>query len=256
MKSAADNSQQPTQQPRQGQRRKEVNYTMNTKSTRHNSSEHRWFLHLLYWLAASVGVLFAVFNIIPYERAVRFLFGTAIADSGLLELISGVPIVNAVTGVSAIAAFWIMGFILWGFLQTMELFEKFLKRNRAFVQQTIQDAEGHQRYAIQEQDDPLLKGLKKVYNRMPLLTIKNARQAKLIAYSLDFCICLAVYPPVDGGFSRLMIVLFTGQWGLLDWGNVAALFATLFVVEWIVDLLFWISDILRVAKTVTTSPEY
>lgn len=213
-----------------------------------SNSENRWFLHLIYWLAACVGVLFAVFNIIPYERAVRFLFGAAIADSGILEIISQIPILNAVAGVSAVMSFWIMGFILWGFLQTMELFEKFLKRSRAFVQQTIDDADTHAKYMIREGDDPLLAGLKRLYNRMPLLTMRNARQSKLIAYTIDLCICITVYPPVDGGFSELMIVLLTGQWSLIDWANVAALVATLFVVEWVVDFMFWVSDIIRFVK--------
>jgi hypothetical protein len=213
-----------------------------------SNSENRWFLHLIYWLAACVGVLFAVFNIIPYEKAVRFLFGAAIADSGILEIISQIPLINAVVGVSAVMSFWIMGFILWGFLQTMELFEKFLKRNRAFVKTTIDDAVHHGQYAINDNDDPLLTGLKRLYNRMPLLTMRNARQAKLIAYTIDLLICITVYPPVDGGFSELMIVLLTMQWNLIDWSNVAALLATLFVVEWVVDFMFWVSDILRFVK--------
>lgn len=224
------------------------------KSTRRNrnpfvaNTENTWFLHLIYWLAVSVGVIFAAFNVIPYEKAVRYLFGTAIADSGILELLSQLPIINAIVGISAIAAFWVIGICFWGLLQAMELFEKFLKRNYAFMQGTIENAESHQKYAISEGDDPLLAGLKKLYNRLPLRTMRDARRAKLIAYSVDLCVCIWIYPPTDGGLGRLMVVLLTGQWSLIDWGNVVALVATLFIVEVIVDILFWISDLIRFVK--------
>lgn len=213
-----------------------------------SNSENLWFLRLIYWLGASVGVVIALFNIIPYVKSVQFLFGTAIADSGILEIISQLPLINAVAGVSIVTALWVIGVIFWAFLQAAELFETFLKRNRAFVGHTIDDAVHHQKYVIHEQDDPLLAGLKRLYNRMPLLTMHNARQTKLVAYSIDLCVCLTIYPPVDGGFGRLMIVLLTGQWSLIDWANVAALIATLFVVEWIVNFLFWVSDIIRFVK--------
>lgn len=213
-----------------------------------SNSENLWFLRLIYWLAFSVGVVIALFNIIPYVKSVEFLFGTAIAQSGILELLSALPIVNAVAGVSILTALWVIGIIFWGFLQAAELFETFLKRNRAFVGHTIDDAETHAKYQIREGDDPLLAGLKRLYNRMPLLTMKNARQTKLIAYTIDLCVCITIYPPVDGGFGRLMIVLLTGQWSLIDWANVAALIATLFVVEWIVNFLFWVADIIKFVK--------
>lgn len=213
-----------------------------------SNSENVWFLRLVYWLAASVGVVFAAFNIFPYERAVRYLFGTAIADSGILEIVSGLPVLNAVIGVSAITAFWIIGTIFWGLLQAMELFEKFLKRNRAFMQSTIDDADSHQKYAIHQGDDPLLAGLKRLYNRLPLRTMRDARRAKVVAYTIDLFVCIWIYPPTDGGLVRLMIVLLTGQWSLIDWANVIALLATLFIVEVIVDILFWISDLIRFVR--------
>ncbi|MBD2057890.1 hypothetical protein H6F88_18005 [Oculatella sp. FACHB-28] len=223
-------------------------FNRNKSNSFGSNSENLWFLRLIYWLAFSVGVVIALFNIIPYVKSVKFLFGTAIDGSGILELISQLPLINAVAGVSIMTALWVIGIIFWAFLQAAELFETFLKRNRAFVGHTIDDAVHHQKYAISEQDDPLLAGLKRLYNRMPLLTMHNARQTKLVAYTIDLCVCLTIYPPVDGGFGRLMIVLLTGQWSLIDWANVAALVATLFVVEWIVNFLFWVSDIIRFVK--------
>ncbi|MBD2055306.1 hypothetical protein H6F88_04580 [Oculatella sp. FACHB-28] len=210
------------------------------------NAENIWFLHIAYWLAASVGIIIALFNVIPYERAVRYLFGRAIADSGILEIVSQVPVINAVVGVSAITAFWIIGIVFWGLLQMMELFEKFLRRNRAFMQYTIDDANSHQKYVIHEDDDPLLVAMKQFYNRLPLLTMRDARKAKLIAYTIDLCVCIWIYPPIEnGGPGELMIVLLTGQWSLIAWANVVALFATLFIVEIVVDILFWISDLIR-----------
>ncbi|MBD2054796.1 hypothetical protein H6F88_01945 [Oculatella sp. FACHB-28] len=234
------------------------NYQTAPRRSRSNpfgSSENVWFLRLIYWLAASVGVVFAAFNVLPYERAVRYLFGTAIADSGILEVVSRLPVLNAIAGMSLITAFWIIGIVFWGLLQMMELFEKFLKRNRAFVGATIDDAETHSKYAIRETDDPLLAGLKRLYNRLPLRTLRDARRAKLVAYSVDLLICIWVYPPTDGGFGRLMIVLLTGQWSLIDWGNVIALLATLFIVEIVVDILFWISDLIRFVKVGVQQPQ-
>jgi hypothetical protein len=37
-----------------------------------SNSENLWFLRLIYWLAFSVGVVIALFNIIPYVKSVEY----------------------------------------------------------------------------------------------------------------------------------------------------------------------------------------
>lgn len=208
----------------------------------------RKLIKILYWLTILAGLVFAYMNIAPYAQVAKIIIAST-ADIDLVRLISYIPIVNGIAATIGTAVHWIIGFILWAVIQTVEVFPIVLQRDRAFMKTLINEANSHQRFEVKETDDPALAALKKWYNQFPSLTISRARTAALFVYAIDFLICITVYPPAPGGFGQLVFLLFTGQFTRLDWTNITLLLCTLFVIELIVRFLFYLGQIAYFMKS-------
>lgn len=203
-----------------------------------------WLLRIAYWTAALVALQFAFLNIAPYEKAVRFAFSQIGATSGLVQFLGSISFVSALFGALFVSlGFWILGALLWLLIQICEVFPVFLQHNKNLMRNIIDDSSAHHPYEVRDTDDPFLKGLKKMYNRVPLLAIRNARRTSLTAYTIDFLICSTVYPPVDGGFGRFLVVLTTFQFGQINWGNVCLIIGALFLIEILVRFMFWLGTV-------------
>ncbi|MBE9178634.1 hypothetical protein IQ268_08685 [Oculatella sp. LEGE 06141] len=200
-----------------------------------------WIFSLLYWTAALIALFFCWLNIFPYSRAVEYLVGLTgvVPTSGVVAWLAGIPL-------SII--FWLLGAILWLFIQICETAPVFVERNRILMQGIINDAESGRKYSVRPWEDPLLQSLKKVYNRLPLQTVATARNAACFAYILDFCVVSTIYPPIEGGFDRAWLVLMTGQWNQINWGNVAAIGFCLYCVEFLVKVMFGLSNLITHLK--------
>jgi len=196
----------------------------------------------LYWLSIAAGIWFAYLNIAPYAEIVKriMLAGT---DTTLIRLIASIPLINGIVASVGTAAHWIIGLMLWAIIQTIEVFPLVLQRDRAFMRTLIQHSESHQKFQIKDNDDPALASLKRWYNLFPSLTIRRARNAALFVYTIDFLICITLYPPCEGGFSNFTFILSTGQYGLLDYENIILLLTTLFIVELLIRFIFWLGQI-------------
>lgn len=177
---------------------------------------------LLYWLAILVAVIVACWNATPYIRASFFVLTEVFSLRGIAGFFA-----NRALGMVSI----VIGVILWAFIQTAETYPILLKHDRKLMRLIASEAESADYLEIREGDDPALAQLKNWYNRFPMLSIRAANRASLAAYVIDTILCLAIYPPVEGGFGQLVFVVFTGQWGLIQWGNVAMIVAMLFVFE-------------------------
>lgn len=207
---------------------------------------------VLYWLCVAAGIWFAFLNINPYAQAVRLIIRNSTSDTSLVQIIAMIPIVNGFAAVLGSAMHWLIGLILWGIIQTIEVFPILLKRDRAFMKVIINENQGAEKFKVGKDDDPAIAALKNWYNRFPTLTMSNARNLALFTYAIDFLICTVVYPPCKGGFGQLMFILVSGQWTRLDWGNIALLMITLFAIEIIINLLFWFGEtmyFMRIAHT-------
>jgi hypothetical protein len=210
------------------------------------------FVKVLYWLCVAAGIWFAFLNINPYAQAVKLVIRNSTSDSSLVQIIAMIPIVNGFAALLGSAMHWLIGLILWGIIQTIEVFPILLKRDRAFMRVIINENQGAEKFKVDAKDDPALAALKTWYNRFPTLTMNNARNLALFTYAIDFLICTVVYPPCKGGFGQLMFILVSGDWTRLDWGNIALLMITLFAIEIIINLLFWFSEtmyFMRIAHT-------
>lgn len=187
---------------------------------------------LLYWLAIAVAVVIAFWNMMPYTRA---SFYALVEVFGLTADASNI-FANRALGMISL----VMGAIIWALIQTAEVYPVLLRHDRKLMRLMALEAESAEQLEVRDTDDPALARLKDWYNQFPLLSLRSANRASLFAYLVDLAICLSVYPPVDGGFGKLLFILFTGQWGLISWANVALIIVMLFCFETMVRAVLFL----------------
>lgn len=191
------------------------------------------------WVAIAI---FAYLNIAPYEKAIRMVFGSN-QLSGLAAFVMGLPGIGvAINGALSLLS-WLAGAVLWFILQTLELLPVLLFNNRNALKGVIRATTNTGTIAINPNDDPALASLKRAYNKLPYRIVRQFRNYALCAYVVDLCICLTVYPPVDGGLNQAMLIVTTGAFQLVNWGNVLMLVVTLFAVEILVSIAFMVNDL-------------
>ncbi|MBD2261124.1 hypothetical protein [Pseudanabaena sp. FACHB-2040] len=186
---------------------------------------------LLYWLAVLVAVIVACWNATPYVKVSFFVLTEVFSLNGIAGFFA-----NRLLGMVSIFT----GVILWGLIQTAETYPILLKHDRRLMRLIAAEADAADYLEIRDEDDPALVQLKLWYNHFPLLSIRAANRASLFAYIVDTAICLSVFPPVEGGFGRLVFVIFTGQWNLISWANVALILVMLFVFELMVRFVLFL----------------
>ncbi|MBG1258639.1 hypothetical protein F8S20_05515 [Nostoc sp. BAE] len=223
-----------------------MNFTM---PKRENGQKTNSWLRLLYWGLVIAGIWFAYLNIQPYERAVSFLGGKA-TSSAFISLVAAIPLINGIAAIFSKSLSWILGAILWAVIQIIEVLPLILYNNEKFIQKIVGEADGRSRYQEKDTDDPTLKMLKRTYNHLPISVVSNLEVLKIFTYTVDFLICLTVYSPVSSGkISDLIFILATGQWGKLDYGNLALALITLFAIEVIVSLIIWVGKLSYAIKS-------
>lgn len=199
-------------------------------------------LKVFYWLCVAATAWFAYMNIAPYAAIVKIGMAKTMS-SGILRVLGMIPVINGIAAAIGASIHFIIGTVLWGVIQTMEVLPMILKRDPAFIKEVVSHSDGHSKYQEKEGDDPVLANLKRYYNAFPTLAIKQAKNMMLFAYTIDLLICITIYPPCNGGIGKLMFILMTGQFQLLSYTNLVFLFTTLFIVEFMLKLLFFIGQI-------------
>jgi hypothetical protein len=215
---------------------------MNWSQTKTKVKSNKWLV-LLYWGLVLSAIWFAYLNIQPYEKAVAFLSGKTL-NSAFLYIVSAIPVINGIAAILAKGITWILGAILWGVIQIIEVLPLVLYNHDQFMENMISSADSRTKYVEKETDDPTLKMLKRTYNHLPTSVVSNLEILKIFTYTIDFLICITVYSPVQSGkFSDFFFVLATGQWGKLDYGNLALVLVTLFAIEVIISLIIWVGKL-------------
>jgi hypothetical protein len=166
-----------------------------------------------------------------------------IDGSGFTALMMKLPVLGAIVEAIAVSIYWLLGAILWAGIQILEVAPMLLERDEKYMDNLIAEAEAHDLYEISDHDDPLLGQMKRAYNALPVKHYRDFKQLAFFAYTVDFLICFAVYPPVEGGFSRLFFVLLSGQFGAIDWQNVALANVTLFAIEATLKIIFMVGSV-------------
>jgi hypothetical protein len=217
-----------------------MNFTWPKKE---NGQKTNSWLRLLYWGLVIAGIWFAYLNIQPYERAVSFLGGKA-TSSAFISLVAAIPIINGIAAIFSKSLSWILGAILWSVIQLIEVLPLILYNNEKFIEKIVSETDARSGYQEKDTDDPTLRMLKRTYNHLPISVVSNLEVLKIFTYTVDFLICLTVYSPVESGkISDLIFILATGQWGKLDYGNLALALITLFAIEVIVSLIIWVGKL-------------
>lgn len=220
-----------------------MNFTWPSKNKTSRQPKPNTWLRLLYWGLVATGFWFAYLNIQPYERAVAYLSGKTV-NSAFASLIAVIPVINGIAAIFAKSITWILGTILWGVIQIIEVLPLVLYNHEKFVANIITSADSRNKYAEKETDDPTLRMLKRTYNSLPTSVISNLEILKIFTYTFDFLICITVYSPVASGkFSDFFFIIATGQWNKLDYGNLALALVTLFAIEVIVSLIIWVGKL-------------
>lgn len=197
---------------------------------------------ILYWLLILAIIFFAYLNINPYKVAVEMVLG-GIDNSGFTSLLLKLPVLGAIVTAIAASVYWILGCLLWGAIQILEVAPMLLERDQKYMGHLIAEVESYERHEVSDNDDPLLGQMKRAYNALPVKHYKDFKQLAFFAYTVDFLICFAVYPPVQGGLSKLFFVLLSGQFGLIDWKNVALAVVTLFAIEATLKIIFMVGSV-------------
>lgn len=211
-------------------------------SSQKKKSPQKW-LRLLYWGLVGCGIYFAYLNIAPYAWAVEFL-GAKTVNQAFIYLVSVIPVINGLASIIGRGITWLLGAMLWGVIQIIEVLPLILYNHEGFMQQVISNADQRSKYQVKDTDDPTLLMLKRTYNALPISVISNLEMLKIATYTVDFLICITVYSPVASGkFSDFFWILATGQWGKLDYGNLALALITLFAIEIIVSLIVWVGKL-------------
>lgn len=217
-----------------------------------NAIPRTWFKVLWFLLLLSM-VAVAVLNIKPYVDAAQAL-GVTIVDAAFIRFISFIPIVNAIAQSLGIGVVWVIGTALWGVFQLIEVLPVILYNHPGFLQEVIQDAESQTKYAIKDNDDPTVAGLKRVYNKIPVAFLENLSKIRLAAYVADFCICFWKYSPVRSGkLTDFFYYIMTGQFQKIDTGNLVLALITLFGVEIALNLLLWVGKLAFTVKKASQS---
>ncbi|MBW4486117.1 MAG: hypothetical protein KME14_26640 [Tildeniella torsiva UHER 1998/13D] len=203
-----------------------------TKSSkRSQNSGAKTARQLLYWLAICVACIVAAANMLPYCKAVSLALVNIFDLQGVVGFFGNraLALISIPTGV-----------VLWAFIQTAETYPILLKHDRKLMRLIALEADSADQLQVNENDDPALVRLKEWYNRFPMLSIRTANRASLVSYIVDTFICLAVFPPVEGGFAQMVFVIFTGQWGLINWGSVGLIVTMLFCFELMVRFILFL----------------
>lgn len=188
-----------------------------------------------YWLAILGAIIACLWNLQPYLKVSQWglitVFGVDVQDPDAL----GVAAANFLRLVG-----FFMGAVVWALLQMAESYPILLQHDRRTLRQAVLEAETSGSLPIRDGDDPALVQVKTWYNRLPLQGIRVALRAALVAYVIDGLICITQYPPIDGGFSRLMFALLTGQTNLINWANVGLIVSMMFGFQVLLKLILWL----------------
>lgn len=217
------------------------------RSSKASAVPKTWFRVLWFLILLSM-VVIAVVNIKPYVDAAQAL-GVTIVDATLIKLISVIPLINALAATLGIGVVWIIGAALWATFQLIEVLPVILYNHPGFLEEVITDAESSHQYAVKDNDDPTVAGLKKVYNKLPVAFLENLGKIRLCAYVIDFCICFWRYSPVPSGkITDFFYFVATGQFNKINSNNLALALITLFGVEIGLNLLLWVGKLAFTVK--------
>lgn len=184
-----------------------------------------------------VGLYFAFLNISPYEKVIA-LMSSSVRESLIVQVLTSIPFLGWVVQGLGKTLVWGLAAVIWAIIQIIEILPLVIFSDDRLLLTIIQEGD-RKAYQINESDDPMLKSVKRIYNRLPLVIVRHIKFAQIFTYTVDFFLLLLIYPPVEGDAFQFLFTLAMGDWQGVNWFNVWMGFVTLFACELIVVLFIY-----------------
>lgn len=194
-----------------------------------------FMIQLLVWTITAIIGAFIFANVKPYEViATNFLSGISYQELG--NVLFSIPFLGGIIKLLLGLVNFGVGVLFWAFVQMLELLPLVLFGHGAFLDNSIARSSG-KRYGVNKNDHWEVKIAKRIGNSLSTEVLRFLILLGIAVYVADFFLCLLVFPPIKGGTTAdLWMVLQTGQYSKIDWGNIAKAIATVGAVEFLVKL--------------------
>ncbi|MBE9213725.1 hypothetical protein IQ247_13795 [Plectonema cf. radiosum LEGE 06105] len=202
-------------------------------------------LNILIWVITGIILSIILTNVKPYEIiASRYLSGVSYSE--ITEFILGIWVIGAIFGFLLRFVNFGLGFLLWAFIQILEIIPMELLSHERFLDKNIQKA-GKSPYTDSERDSWEVKLAKKIRNSLSTEVLRFLIVLGVCVYVIDFFACLTVFPPVQGGGDvwKLLEVIQYQQFSQIDWGNILRAVTTVGAVQFLLKLRRIIVQIIR-----------
>jgi hypothetical protein len=219
--------------------------TYTTKNTNTKNRKKPLFMTVFVFVITAIIGAFIFANIKPYEMIAANFF-SKIDYSYFGKVLTGIPFLGGLFKVIFGLFNFGMGFLLWAFVQTLELLPLVLFGHGQFLDNSIQRS-GGKRYGINQNDAWEVKTAKRIGNSLNTEVLRFLILLGVAVYVCDFFFCLSVFPPVVGG-GNFLTILQTGQYSKIDWWNILKAIATVGSVELLFKLRILI---IRIAEDMT-----
>lgn len=202
-------------------------------------------LKILIWVITGIIISIILTNVKPYEIiATRYLVG--ISYSSITEFILNVWVIGAIFGILLRFANFGLGFLLWAFIQILEIIPMELLGHEKFLDKNIKKGSKNP-YTDSNDDSWEVKLAKKIRNSLSTEVLRFLIVLGVCVYVVDFFACLTVFPPVQGGGNilRLLDIIQYQQFSQIDWGNILRAITTVGAVQFLLKLRKIIVQIIR-----------
>lgn len=207
----------------------------------------KWiWIDYVYFILILLGIYFAFLNIVPYERVIAALSAT-MQDTLWTNVFSGIPIIKDIGTFIGKTVIWTMGASVWIVIQIIETLPIIIFADDLLLETIIRTG-GKNKFEINDNDDPVMKAAKKIYNRLPLAVIRNLKYAQIFTYVFDFLLVITVYPPIQGGLADFLFAIATGNYAVINGLNLALSIITLFACEMIALLIIYSNKLVLLYK--------
>jgi hypothetical protein len=193
-----------------------------------------------YLLMATILVI-VIIGVYPYTH----LLGIVIGKNALVKATSFGYAKSAASWIG-IVLYWTAGFTAWAVINIIELFPVFLRRDRDLVRTMMSEFDGKD-LSIDENDNNHVGALKRAYNALPALNLRNARIAAIFAYTIDFFVNIAS-TPLARSTDEMMFIITTGQFSRLNQQSFLILAVLLFGMETAVKFYLHLSEANRLIQ--------
>jgi hypothetical protein len=192
-------------------------------------------LQVLTWVITGIIISIILTNVKPYEIiAARYLSGISYSD--ITNFILNIWVIGAIFGLLLRFANFGLGFLLWAFIQILEIIPMELLGHERFLDKNIQ--KGRSAYPESKTDSWEVKLAKKLRNSLSTEVLRFLIVLGVCVYVVDFFACLTVFPPVQGGGDvfKLFDIVQYQQFSQIDWGNILRAITTVGAVQFLLKL--------------------